>query len=199
MARSAIDPLFRSAAPAFGPRVIGVVLTGLLNDGAAGLHAIKAAGGLAVVQHPLDAETGDMPLAALRAAEVEIAAGWRLGPRPLAEPVALTCPQCHGTLPEVTEAGPLRYRRRAGDAFTSEALGPAPEDGIEEALRMAMRMMVERTGLIGRMVRDAREAGRKAVAGLHGARAAEHARYAATLRRAVTQGLRLAHAGTNDI
>jgi two-component system chemotaxis response regulator CheB len=71
MARPAVDPLFRSAALVFGPRVIGVVLTGMLNDGASGLAAIKQRGGLAVVQHPLDAEAAEMPRAALEAVEAD--------------------------------------------------------------------------------------------------------------------------------
>ena len=67
MAKPAIDPLFRSAALSHGGRVVGVVLSGRLNDGASGLNAIKACGGTAVVQHPLDAEADQMPLAALEA------------------------------------------------------------------------------------------------------------------------------------
>jgi two-component system chemotaxis response regulator CheB len=63
--RPAIDPMFRSAAVNCSTRVIGVLLSGLLNDGTSGLIAIRRCGGLAVVQDPSDALFGDMPRSAI--------------------------------------------------------------------------------------------------------------------------------------
>jgi two-component system chemotaxis response regulator CheB len=66
--RPAIDPLFRAAARVYGRRAAGVILTGSLNDGVAGLLAVRSAGGLAVVQDPAEAAVAAMPESALQIA-----------------------------------------------------------------------------------------------------------------------------------
>lgn len=228
MVRPSIDPMFRSAALSYGPRAVGVILSGMLNDGAAGLYALKQAGGVAVVQHPLDAQEDDMPRAALEAVdvdyivraadladvvvriagteagppqpapeglafEVEVANGGRLGSdtlRTFADPAPLTCPDCHGVLSEVRGAQPLRFRCQIGHAYTAEEL-MARNELVEEAVRIAMRIMEERVELVSRMGRDARATGRRAVAELYEERAREYARYAATLREAAVLSSRM--------
>ena len=227
MARPSIDPLFRSAAIAYGPRVIGVLLSGLLSDGAAGLEAIKRCGGITLVQDPAEAIADEMPRSALQSLEidltlsaarigdvladlvretaglalpvppeirleVDIAAGGRVDSdviRHIADPVALSCPQCGGVLSMMRDAKPLRFRCQVGHAFTAEAVAKEQEGAIDEALRVALRIIEERAELVRRMATDGRRAGRRALAEMYEERAAEYSEYADTIRKAVLHSL----------
>ena len=227
MVRPAIDALFRSAALQYGPRVIGVVLSGLLSDGAAGLTAIKQCGGMALVQDPSEATADEMPLRALEATtvdlcvpsarigdvlsdlvreepgtrlpvppevrlEVEIAAGERIGSDNLskiADPAPLTCPSCGGVLSELKMEHPLRFRCQVGHAYTADALAKEQESKVDEALRVALRIIEERAELVHRMAEDGRHSGRSAVAQMYEARAAEYRKYADMIRRVMLHSL----------
>lgn len=69
--RPSIDVLFRSAAASFNSKTIGIILTGLLDDGTAGMLAIKRCGGICIVQEPEEAEFADMPTSVLNHVEVD--------------------------------------------------------------------------------------------------------------------------------
>jgi two-component system chemotaxis response regulator CheB len=129
------------------------------------------------------------------ALEVEIAGGSRLGAealRTIADPSAMSCPDCHGVLSEVRDESPLRYRCQIGHAYTAEVLA-ARSDEVDEAMRIALRVMEERVTLVTRMADDARATGRLAVAELYEARAEEYGRYATILRQAAIEAMRLGH------
>jgi two-component system, chemotaxis family, protein-glutamate methylesterase/glutaminase len=197
LARPAIDPLMRSAGVSCGSRAIGVVLTGMLNDGSAGLADLKRCGGVTVVQNPIEATARDMPLAALAASdidyqtpigelgallkmlttappgpsppppddirlEVEIALGRPTGTEEmnrLGNPVALSCPDCGGVLSQMRNAPPLRFRCQVGHGYTGEVLAVKQEGSVDEAMRVALRIVEERATLTKKMAEEARRGG----------------------------------------
>jgi two-component system chemotaxis response regulator CheB len=188
-ARPAIDPLFRTAAIGWRSRCIGVVLTGHLDDGTAGLQAIKACGGIAVVQDPDGAAAPSMPASALQHVQVDhcvalddmpallarLVGVTRPGsPPPLPEPLLreqalfngenpmdqiaaigkptlLTCPDCGGTLSELQDPQPLRYRCHTGHAYTAKSLASAQEDRTDASLQASLRALKEREMLLRRL------------------------------------------------
>lgn len=176
--RPAADPLFRSVACSFGKRAAGVVLSGALDDGTAGLIAIKRAGGLTVAQDPSDAAFPGMPASAVTYAKPDHVASLEEIPGILvrfAEEVAevsthppqgevadreefpeppseFTCPECGGTLWMVGDH-PLQFRCRVGHTFSSDSLTVGKQDAIENALWAAIVALEERADLARRLLR----------------------------------------------
>jgi two-component system, chemotaxis family, protein-glutamate methylesterase/glutaminase len=196
--RPAVDPLFRSAAQIYGPRAIGVVLSGNLDDGTAGLWTIKRLGGTAIVQDPADAMYPGMPQSALAhvavdhcvplaeiapllvqltsatpgeapqpsdvpaALEVEVKIAkeedpLRAGIESIADPSKIACPECHGVLLQLKEAGRVRFRCHTGHAYSADSLlaeiGEAGEAAIWNAIRalqeggLLMRQLAEHSDI----------------------------------------------------
>lgn len=182
--RPAVDALFRSAARARDGRVIGVVLSGTRDDGAAGLALIKECGGAAIVQDPDDALYAGMPASALAHVAVdavvpsgEIASTIAAmvngdNPPPGAhaphqpadaesggDRVTTICPECGGVLSERTEGGMTQWACRVGHRYSPDSLADAQAEGVESALWAAIRALEDRETLLARMADQARARG----------------------------------------
>ena len=122
--------------------------------------------------------------------EVRIALGRRADSETIAhfsDPAALARPACGGVLDEVKRT-PLRFRCQVGHAYTAGALASVKEGALHEAIRVALRIMEERTLLAEKMAEEARRAGRSAAARSYDRRAGETRDQADVLRRAIGSG-----------
>ena len=176
--RPAVDALFRSAADERDGRVVGVVLSGSRDDGTAGLAAIKAHGGVTIVQDPNEAMYGGMPASAIANVVVDtvvpseeiagaIAAMVRTDDpaysmpgsspeRELADdPLVSVCPECGGILTEELDAGPPQWRCQVGHRYSPESLADAQAEAIEAALWGSIRALMDRSTLLERMAKQA--------------------------------------------
>jgi two-component system chemotaxis response regulator CheB len=225
--RPAIDPLFRSAAQTYGPRVIGAVLTGGLDDGTAGLWAVKQLGGTAIVQDPEEAFAPSMPLNALKYVkvdyclplaeiapllaqltsepmeeegerhmpeeidiEVKIAkenSSLSAGVLKLGEPSNYTCPECHGVLLQLKEAGRTRFRCHTGHAYSTDSLMTEITGKIEDSLWNAIRAIEENVLLLRHLADHSRASADQDMAAAYFKQAQEAERRADQVRQ-VTMG-----------
>jgi two-component system chemotaxis response regulator CheB len=199
--RPAADPMFRSLARAWGADAVAVVLSGALDDGAAGAFAVGQSGGRVIVQDPGDALVPGMPNSALavttapEVASVAEIAGLlaRLpliaGPRSVADQLAhahdpesgVSCPECKGALWELREGESTRYRCAAGHSYTEEAMVAAQGTTVEAALWAALDVLEERSALLSRIARRMEDRPRTHERFADGAR--EASERAATIRR----------------
>lgn len=203
--RPAIDSLFLSVAQERGPRAIGVVLTGTLDDGSEGLRMIKEHGGATVVQDPDDAAFPDMPRNAIDHVEPDrIVPLDRLGPtlgellaapkqstlsRPpepgAEEAFLLTCPACGGVLS--AGEGTLHFACQAGHSYSAESLVAQQGAALESTLLHAMRTLEERATLLRRVAELPERRGSLEAEGRLRARAAKAADHADEIRGAIAR------------
>jgi len=175
--RPAVDALFRSASAAYGSRVIGVVLSGYLDCGTAGMMSIKARGGLAVAQAPGSAVAKEMPGSVVAKVEVDYvvhpielpglllrlvttpAAATEVPRREIVQMegklegtrAELGCPSCQGVLTETESSGFHLFRCHVGHAFSLESLVREQGEEMERALWAATRSLEEGAALSGRL------------------------------------------------
>jgi two-component system chemotaxis response regulator CheB len=156
--------LFRSAAIAHGPSVVGVILTGTLDDGTAGLWEIKQRGGKSIVQDPKDALFPDMPRHALEHVPIDhvtslkglapllidiVGQTVRMEANSREEPMtdirntALTCPECRGPISKSRQGPIIEYACRIGHRYSPASFLAAHAETRERALWAAVVALEE--------------------------------------------------------
>lgn len=165
--RPCINAMFRSAATAYGERVAGVLLTGLLDDGAAGLWEIQQHNGATIVQDPDEAAFRSMPDSAIRGLNVQYIVRLREIPPLLArlsmdihpqkpkdsadvrtEPAGQVCPECGGVMTKAQMGRLLEFRCHTGHRFGLETLISQKSALVERTLISALAQSEELVNLL---------------------------------------------------
>jgi two-component system chemotaxis response regulator CheB len=179
--RPAVDTLFISAAKEFGPRVVGVVLSGALDDGTAGLMEVKRHGGVSIIQDPKDAVNPSMPQSARDCVPIDhcvpisemaallakvsghpiLASSIRDGkrvPKP-SEPELSPhiCPECNGPMWFVETGKALHYHCRIGHAFSGQSLLVVKTTALESALWSAVNALKDKSNIATKLSKRANE------------------------------------------
>lgn len=211
--RPAIDPLFRSASLAYDGKVAGVVLSGTLDDGTAGLAWIKQRHGVTLVQAPGDAIYPAMPQHAIDFVEPDYVqpieqlvdtlvrltsmASGRNGKESALEPAPdpsredaqpgdiapFSCPACGGTLWETDTGRVVSFRCRVGHAYTLNSLVAGHSETVERAFWSAYRALEEQSAMSRRVARRLADRGRLKSADRFERQAEQAARHAADLKQ----------------
>ncbi|GAB3489752.1 chemotaxis protein CheB [Flexivirga lutea] len=193
--RPAVDVLFRSAARAWCPRVVGVILSGALDDGTAGMEAIRQRGGAVLAQSPDDAAYPSMPSSVIQnvgADMIGTAAELADMVNDLARPgqaAGFSCPDCNGSLFQIHDGDLVRFRCRVGHAWSSLALMAAQSESLDSALWMALRSLEDKAALSDQLADRAAERGNTLSRQRFLEKAAEARRSARVLQRLLEQPL----------
>ncbi|MBV8639418.1 MAG: chemotaxis protein CheB [Candidatus Eremiobacteraeota bacterium] len=181
--RPSVDVLFRSVAQTLGELGAGIILSGTLDDGAAGIRMIRERGGLTIAQDPEEALHSGMPRSAIAAGAEnvlrisdmdELLEGFGTLERPATRALVtsengarltrFTCPDCNGVLVEQHDGNFVYYKCRVGHTFSAETLHAQKSAEIENALWSAIQVLEEQIDLTERVIRRARNHGNERLA-----------------------------------
>jgi two-component system, chemotaxis family, protein-glutamate methylesterase/glutaminase len=165
--RPCINTMFRSAAASHGASVVGVVLTGLLDDGAAGLWEIQQAGGATMVQDPEEAAFRSMPDSAIRGVSVQyivrlaemapLLTRLTMGDQniesshpasPVEEPALQSCPECGGAMKMVRLGKLVEYNCHVGHRFGLKTMIAEKSSKVERTMWTALSQSEELSKLL---------------------------------------------------
>jgi two-component system chemotaxis response regulator CheB len=176
--RPALNPLFRSAAIAYGGDAIGVILSGNLDDGVAGLWEIKRRGGIVIAQQPEEALYPDMPSNAIRGTSVDyVRPAAEIGPLVgslvggMAEKsavkdlpssgmrTAVTCPECRGPMWKFSSGNTIEFQCRVKHTYSAQSMLEAHAKTEERHLWSAVVALEEGADLLEQLNPQTRSEG----------------------------------------